>query len=77
MAKSKNKKSKKSEKQILDFEEVRHNLYLMHHKINIIMSYFDNLSNFNTLTHVASFAGGVVVTFFLFGVSMILKKWGL
>lgn len=77
MAKSKNKKSKVSEKQTLNFEEMRHNLYLMHRKVDIMLSQFDNISNYDTLTHVVSFAGGVIVTFVLFGALIILKKWGL
>jgi len=77
MAKSKNKKNKNLEKQTLVLKEVNYTLYLINHKVDIIMDYFDKLSNYNTLTHVASFAGGVIVTFFFFGVLMILKKWGL
>lgn len=77
MAKSKNKQSKVIKEQALNFKEIRHNLYLIHHKVDIIMSRFDDISNYNTLTHVVSFAGGVITTFFFFGVLMILKKWGL
>lgn len=77
MAKNKNKKSKILEKQLIDFEEIRHNLYLMHHKVDIITSRFDDISNFNTLTHVIFFASGVIITLFFFGVLIILKKWGL
>lgn len=77
MAKNKNKRSKILEKQLINFEEIRYNLCLVKNKVNIIMSRFDDISNFNTLTHVVSFAGGVIITFFLFGVLIILKKWGL
>ncbi len=77
MAKNKNKRSKILEKQLINFEEIRYNLCLVKNKVNIIMSRFDDISNFNALTHVASFAGGVIMTFFLFGVLIILKKWGL
>ncbi len=77
MAKNKNKQSKNLEKQSIKLEEIKHNLYLTHHKVNIIMSRFDNISNFNTLTHVVFFAGGVIITLFFFGVLIILKKWGL
>lgn len=77
MAKNKNKQSKVIKEQAFNFKEIRHSLYFIHHKIDIITSRFDDISNYNTLTHVASFAGGVITTFFFFGVLMILKKWGL